>query len=129
MALNILRALFVLLMAAAGWFFLTNPKLSFGENTWMALAIALVLGVLFVCIDILAPRRKLALLSGTFIGLLVGLFAAYAMSFIVSLIVDNVTNFVNSRYPTELPVITIAAHDNFVRFANIIVGLICCYLA
>jgi uncharacterized protein YacL len=129
MILTVLRALFVLLMAAVGWFFLTNPKLTFGQHTWMALAIALVLAVLFVCVDILSPRRKLAVFSGTFAGMLVGLFAAYAFSFVVTLLVDALVNFVNGQDPTGLPIITVPERDNFLRFATIIVGLICCYLS
>jgi uncharacterized protein YacL len=129
MVLHVLRALFVLLMAAAGWVFLTNPRLSFGEHTWLALGLALVLAVLFVCIDILSPRRKLAVFSGTFLGLLVGVFAAYAMSFVVALLVDNVVTLINSSDPTALPVVTSVMRDNFLKFANVVVGLICCYLS
>src|SRR5581483_6186448 len=73
MVLVILRALFILLMAAVGWFFLTDPRQFWGAYTWMAMAVALVVGVLFVCIDILAPRKKLAIFSGTFFGLVVGI--------------------------------------------------------
>ena len=73
MILHILRALFVLLMAAVGWSFIKDPNTPFGAYTWLALAIALVVGVFIVCIDILAPRKKLAVFSGTFFGLLVGI--------------------------------------------------------
>jgi uncharacterized protein YacL len=129
MVLHILRALFVILMASVGWFFLTDPKLSFGPWTWMALTIALVLAVLFVCIDILSPRRKLAVFSGTFLGLLVGVFAAYALSFVLSLLVDNVISLINSRDPTKPSIIDYTMRDNFLRFANLLLGMICCYLA
>ena len=65
MLLNILRAVFILLMAAVGYASLTrHPSFLF---------IALALGIIFVFIDVLAPRnRKLVLFSGTFFGLIVG---------------------------------------------------------
>ena len=64
MILHVLRALFVLLMAAVGWAFITDPEQSLGPNNWLSLAIALVIAVLIVCLDILAPRKKLAVFSG-----------------------------------------------------------------
>ena len=64
MILHVLRGLFILLMAAAGWFYL--------RLTWLTLLVALALAVLFVSIDVLAARRKLAVFAGTLFGLLVG---------------------------------------------------------
>src|SRR5580693_6160468 len=87
MILSVLRALFILLMAAIGWFYLSNPQ-SIGVNAWMVMPITLTVGVLFVCIDILSPRRKLAVFSGAILGLMVGVAIAYALSFVVKLVVD-----------------------------------------
>jgi uncharacterized protein YacL len=106
-----------------------DPKLSFGSYTWLALTIALCIAVLFICIDILSPRRKLAVFSGTFLGLLVGVFAAYALSFVMTLVIDNVINYINARDPSKLTLIDYDMRNNFVRFANLILGMICCYLA
>src|ERR1019366_332448 len=69
MVLTILRALFILLMAAVGWFYVNSPAQPFGGFTWLSLAIALTIGTFLVCIDILAPRKKLVIFSGTFLGL------------------------------------------------------------
>ena len=79
MILHVLRALFILLMGAVGYFLLLQPQQVFGAYTWLTLGIVLSIGVLIVCVDILSPRRKLAVFSGTFLGLLVGVFA-YAES-------------------------------------------------
>lgn len=88
--LHIVRAVFVLLMAAIGWKFVKDPDQAFGSLTWLAQAVALVIGVLAVCADILAPaRRKLALFAGTFFGLVVGVLAGFALSFVVSLVVEQ----------------------------------------
>src|SRR5690348_8482918 len=98
MVLNILRALFVLLMTAVGWLFLRHLQVIAGdqsrttplpmpEYTWLAVATSLTIGVFIVCVDILAPRRKLTIFSGTFLGLVVGLIIAYALSFVVQMVV------------------------------------------
>jgi uncharacterized protein YacL len=120
MVLQILRALFVLLMAAVGWHFVkqnANP-LVIGQFDWLTPAITLAIGVLFVCIDILAPRKKLAIFSGTFFGLLVGLLMAYAMSYVVVLLVDRL-----------MPDATDVQRKATVEYLNMVIGLICCYLA
>ena len=75
MLLHVLRGLFILLMAAVGWFYL--------QLTWLSVAIALGLGILFVCIDALSPRKKIAVFSGVLLGLVVGLAVAYALHFAV----------------------------------------------
>src|SRR5689334_25186853 len=89
MILHALRALFILLMGAVGYFLLLQPNQVLGEYTWLTMMATLCVGVFIVCIDILSPRRKLAVFSGSFLGLLVGVFIAYALSFVVALVVDN----------------------------------------
>jgi len=89
MILSILRAIFVLLIAAVGWHFVVDVQSPLGDQTWLAMAIALTVGVLSVCIDILSPRRKLSIFAGTFFGLLVGIVSSYALSFVVQLVVEQ----------------------------------------
>jgi uncharacterized protein YacL len=118
MILHILRALFVLLMAAAGFVYLyQNPPAKDAPylDFWIPPAIAIVLGVILVCIDILAPaRRKLAIFSGTFLGLIVGLAFAYVLSFVVKVLVQ--------QYATGDQIQT-------AQFINMLVSLATCYLA
>lgn len=99
--LIILRAVFVLLMAAIGWKFVVSETPETSNASWLAVAIALSVGVLSICIDILAPsRRKLALFAGTFFGLIVGVIAGYAMSFVVDLVIRQLT--FDTQYPRQL---------------------------
>src|SRR5476651_30746 len=127
MVLHILRALFILLMAAVGWFYVTSPAQPFGDYTWLAMAIALTVGTFLVCIDILAPRKKLMIFSGTFLGLLIGISIAYALSFVVQLLAD--------QFLHRLDETVISFHQDQVsrqamlKFLNLLVGVACCYLA
>jgi uncharacterized protein YacL len=118
MVLHVLRALFVLLMAGVGWFFVAHSAQPFGDSTWLALTITLVIAVFFVCVDILAPRKKLVVFSGTFLGLIVGVVTAWGLSFAVSLMVDQ-----------WAPITDKLKQAAFKDFVNILVGIICCYLA
>ncbi len=120
MVLQVLRALFVLLMAAIGYYFL---KEQIGVDIyeippWLMLMITLAIGVLVVCIDILSPRRKLAIFSGTFLGLIVGMMTSYGFSFIVALLVD--------RY---MPDAKDAQKDAIIQYLNIVIAVVFSYLA
>jgi uncharacterized protein YacL len=122
MVLHILRALFILVLFGIGMFFLrqtgNGPKSADVGWYWLAPAITLIVGVFFVCVDILSPRKKLAVFSGTFFGLVVGMALAYAMSFIVQLLVDQ-----------YLPGGMSNQHDLIVQFLNLVVGATTCYLS
>src|SRR3954470_719436 len=114
MLLHVLRGLFILLMAAVGWFYL--------QITWLSVAIALGLGILFVCIDALSPRKKIAVFSGVLLGLVVGLAVAYALHFAVDLIVEQLSNLgIGPRLAGE--------RTKYVQFISLIIGLISCYLS
>jgi uncharacterized protein YacL len=112
MILHILRALFVLLMVAVGYF-----GISIGLSA-TTMAVTLSIAVLIVCIDILSPRRKIVVFSGTFLGLMVGLIAAYALSFVVVFIVDQ-----------WLLQHIIVPRERMIQFCNLLVGVICSFLA
>src|SRR5689334_6570086 len=121
MVLHILRALFILLMAAVGWFFI-------GQISWMTMATALAVGVLFLCIDILAPRAKLTIFAGTFFGLLVGVAIAYALSFVVQLLVEQLV------LPSATAIGPELTHFKEFKIAlgeyiNLLVGVLACYLS
>jgi len=135
MILHVLRALFILLMGAVGYFLLLQPSQVLGQYTWLTMMITLCVGVFIVCADILSPRRKLAMFSGTFLGLVVGVFIAYALSFVVSLIVDNylpaisdsAQEFLAQTYTVNKKIIS--NRDMVVQNVNLILGVICCYLS
>ncbi|HEX8523044.1 MAG TPA: PIN domain-containing protein [Tepidisphaeraceae bacterium] len=117
MVLSILRALFVLLMAAVGFFFVfrdPTPLNTTGVYDWLLPAIGITLAVFIVCADILAPRQKLAIFSGTFFGLIVGLIFAYVLGFVVRLLVE--------QYATGYK-------ERLIEYINTMVSVACCYLS
>lgn len=130
MFLSIVRALFILLMAAVGWFFFThaldaNRFEDIGwlyHYSWLSLAVTLILGVLIICVDILASRRKLFIFSGTVLGLIVGLFIAYALSFVVTLLTDQLR-------PLSGGALSDKSADELRNSLDILVGVICCYVS
>src|SRR3954467_5464498 len=123
MILHVLRALFILLMAAAGYFFIQQvdpialPPL-IRDYTWLALAITVTFGVFLVSVDILAPRKKLVVFSGTFLGLLVGLIIAYALSFIVQLLGEQWIGGADTHQRHKL-----------IQVVGLLLGVIACYLS
>ena len=120
MVLLSLRALFVLLMAAIGYYFLKEQAGAefYQIPDWLMLMLMLTIGVFIVCIDILAPRRKLAIFSGTFLGLIVGMSTSYGFSFIVALLVD--------RY---MPDANEAQKAAIINNLNIVIAVVFSYLA
>src|SRR2546423_802356 len=119
MVLHVLRALFVLLMASVGFYFIQQDPRALKDldiYVWVTPAIGMTIAVLLVCIDILAPRKKLVIFSGTFFGLVVGLIIAYVLSFVVQLLVE--------QYGGHL---TVAQRLKVVQFINLIVSVACCY--
>jgi uncharacterized protein YacL len=130
MILNILRAFFILLMGAVGYYFLTQPEFEIllGNYHWLTIAFSLVVGVLLVCVDILSPRRKLAIFSGTFLGLIVGLCVTYAFSFVVRFVIERYVTIPPQLGPEEL------AHtreiiEKLVSGIDLLMGVCFCFLA
>lgn len=121
MVLQILRAVFVLLMTAVGWLFIKESIL-FGPNGWLAPAVAMVIAVSLICADILAPRRKLALFSGTVFGLFVGIIVAYALTQITPLLIDQYNAMLDE--PLKEPV-----QAQISRFINLFIFVTTSYLA
>jgi uncharacterized protein YacL len=78
----------------------------------------LIIGVMIVCIDILSPRKKLAIFSGTFLGLIVGMSTSYGFSFIVTLLVD--------RY---MPDANEVQKATIINNLNIVIAVVFSYLA
>lgn len=120
MILTSLRALFVLLIAAVGWRYVQDQNQPLGPLTWLSMAIALSVGVIVVCVDVLAPRRKLSVFAGGFFGLLVGVAVAYALSFVVQLLVEQFTNH---------PSVTAQQRQALTSYITLLVGCVTTYLA
>jgi uncharacterized protein YacL len=112
MLLNLLRAVFILLMAAVGYASLANhPSFIF---------IAIAVGIVFIFVDLLSPRqRKLVMFSGTFFGLVVGLALAYGISYATPLLVDQFL----SRTAED------STRREIIAFVNLAAVVSCCYLS
>lgn len=94
MILSILRGAFVLLAASVAVLYViswqqelaqANEEVGFATILAMLGATLGIAGVI-VAIDVFSRRKRLAAISGIFLGLIAGLLAAYAMSFVVDLI-------------------------------------------
>jgi uncharacterized protein YacL len=80
------------------------------------------MGVFIVCVDILAPRKKLSLFSGAFFGLLVGISIAFALSFVTPLIIDQYEFMTSQALPTK-------TRDAVITYINLLIGTVTCYLS
>jgi uncharacterized protein YacL len=128
MVLTVLRALFVLLMAAVGWFFVKDPAQVFGTFTYMAVAVAVVAATLLVCADIISPRHKLAVFSAVTAGLIVGLACTYALSFVVQLLTDHYMLAAPDLTGTRLADWQ-QVRDETIKYIDLLLGFSCCYLS
>jgi len=66
-----------------------NPGQKLLEQWWVPLTASGVLGLFVIALDVLAPVKKLATVSGIFFGLLVGLVASFALSNIIDLLAQS----------------------------------------
>lgn len=82
----ILRGLFILACASvAGLYAVSLVKeegFTFAQAAVIT-SIAVSIGAIFIAVDWFTPRKKLSAVSGVFLGLIVGMLATYAVSFIV----------------------------------------------
>jgi uncharacterized protein YacL len=129
MVLTFLRALFILLMAAIAWSYLHSSDQLQADFTWLALAIAISGATLLICVDILSPRQKLAIFSGIFFGLIVGVAFSYALSFVVRLLVDRYMHEPEAGSPPIAVQQWKQIHDVTLRYIDLGLGISCCYLA
>lgn len=89
------------------------------EVAWyLPLVVAVALFALAFLIDLLTPRKKIATLGGVFLGLLAGMVAAVAMSFIVDLVLSVTLD----------PQIIVKLKSTIGLF-KLIIGICLCYLA
>lgn len=87
----------------------------FLENWWwLPLVIGVVFAASFLAIDLLIPRKKISTLAGILLGLIGGLLATVALSFIVDLVAESWD--LNTYIPTLIFVV------------KILLGIAMCYL-
>ena len=130
MVLVFLRALFVLLMAAVAWSFVSTTSQPTAQYGYWSMAVVLAFATLLVVVDIFSPRKKLAVFSSVLGGLLVGISIAYATSFVIALLVDryHLPPSIGFTAPHEAADFN-QLHNSIIKFADLVVGVGCCYLA
>jgi uncharacterized protein YacL len=120
MELHLVRALFILLCASVGWYYLEQTTGPLKEESWLIFTISLVLGVLIMSADILASRRKLMVFAAVMCGLGVGLLAALALSYPAKWIIDLLLS--TSMGPLINP-------QQLFNFIEMMLRITCVYLA
>src|SRR5262245_31656057 len=90
MLLWALRGLFIVLIAAVA-FSAVNVEANAGHSFTRYAVSVMVAGIgfalLLIGIDMFLPRKSLAALSGAFLGLLVGMVAAYGFGLIIDMLI------------------------------------------
>ncbi len=123
MILYILRGTFIILVAAVTALYLLpnqwGADLNFPQFVILMMA-ALAVAGLIIAIDVASPRKRLSAISGVFLGLIAGLVAAYALSFVVDLI---------GLLAPRPRGVTASAFANLLQGVKVLIGLISCYVA
>ena len=129
MILSILRGVFLVLVAAIITFFVVGDKFNFQQEAELGIGpVAAIIGftllVAFtvVALDIGIKHKRLSAVSGVFLGLIAGLVAAYALSFIVDLVGVYIIASVKTAAQAN-------AVRNLLSGINVIIGVVCCYIA
>lgn len=78
---------------------------------YLTFGLAVAMAAVFVAIDLLTPRKKIATLTGVFTGLIFGLVATAALSFIIDLLAS-----------------TYMLYPSFVTMFKVLLGICLCYL-
>ncbi len=127
MILVILRGAFLILVAAVITLYVNADfqwaaDAGFGQVVAI-IAAAIAVAATVIAIDVGTKTKKLSAVSGVFLGLIAGLLAAYALSFIVDLV-----GVYAAPAETDNPVRREAFLD-LLRGVKVIIGLVTCYIA
>lgn len=120
----VLRAVFVLVIGAVGWGLASDKRMVTGGLAGHGdlIVIAFVgVALIILAMDIFIPRKSLAVMSGLFFGLVVGMLVAYGLSLILNLLVE--------AYAPPVSPAQHDARDSVVSAIKLALGVICCYLA
>lgn len=139
MILFILRGVFVVLAATVAMLYILGAQQGLGAsatNVLIMLMATLGVAAIVIATDIYTPRKKLSAISGVFLGLVAGLLAAYAISFVVDLIgiiilPDEVPKA--NATPEELQKLTLTqqrsiAISQILQGIKVFIGLVTCYI-
>jgi uncharacterized protein YacL len=116
MILNILRVLFLLIMAGIAMSYAESGDITVKAYAVFVLLIAIGVGAAVLVVDIFIPQKSLAALSGVFFGLVVGLLIAYGIIQVLNLLLDI-------AQPEWRPDV------GMTNTIKVFIGVVCCYLA
>ena len=121
MVLMILRGLFMLFCGAAATLYAIRTFAD-AESVWPIL-LTLIGGVGFggviILTDVATPKKRLSAISGVFLGLIVGMLAAYALSFITA----YVHVIIEDLIPQDVN--TVVLFEGI----NVFIGIVCVFTA
>lgn len=109
----IFRGLFVVVSVAVASLYAFKVFIESGNDVIAAILSALVISCGIVAIDVLTPKKKLSAVSSIFFGLVVGMCAAYGMSFLVT--------YVHVLFPS-IP-------DDLIEGINVLIGVVCVFIS
>jgi len=107
----VLRGLFIVMATAVAGLYAARTFTTSATGFIGTLGVAVAIALLLILADVLTPRKKLSEVSGVFLGLIVGMLAAYALSFLV--------DFVHTMFPE------IGA--DLVEGIQVFIGVICVF--
>jgi uncharacterized protein YacL len=123
MLLNVLRALFLLLVAVLT-VKVAESILQVFPYPMVILGIGLVLAAAFIAIDIFIPQKSLLAISAVFFGLLVGLLVSYVASLVLDLFV--------AAYGEKMEDYLLLGPEQLkelVSVVKVLIGVVFCYMA
>ncbi|MEM6757482.1 MAG: TRAM domain-containing protein [Planctomycetota bacterium] len=141
LVLYILRGVFILLAAAVSALYLLSnqigARVDFGQAA-LILICSVGLAALIIGIDVAQPQKRLSAVSGVFLGLIAGMVAAFALSFVVDLVVliagpelpfaaDIDRTLLNEDEAAQLD--RYIAVQNLAEGVKVVIGLMTCYIA
>ncbi len=138
----ILRGVFLLLAAAVATLYVLPSQVGLAvplNKVILMLGGALGLAAIVISVDVFTPHKKLSAVSGVFLGLIVGLIAAYALSFVVDLIalltapnyadvLPNADELIRSGIKEDKLLSPRDAYLNLLEGVKVFIGLITSYV-
>jgi len=109
----VLRGLFVLMSAMVAGLYALRSFPNSAQGLLLSIGAAMLISGIVVLADIFTPRKKLSSMSGAFFGLLVGMLAAYSLTFIVDYIATLFPEF----------------HAELVEGVKVFIGVVCVFVA
>ena len=118
--LSALRLVFLLSLVAVGWSLSADARYEgpFSKNKDIIIYTCIGISLIVIAMDVFAPRKSLASISGLFFGLVVGMAVAYGLALIIDLVVQT-------RGSLELS----ESQKSVLSAIKLAIGVCCCYIA